>query len=538
MMTEHLQPANVFRYFEELCRIPHPSYQLEAIGAYLMNFAEEHGLQYWTDTDGNVVIIKSATQGYEYQPAVILQGHMDMVAVRTAESEIDPETEGLKLCEDNGYLYAEGTSLGGDDGIAIAYILAILDSDEISHPRIEAVFTTNEEVGMEGALGIDMTNLRGKRLLNIDSEEEGVLLAGCAGGIRVHSEIPVKRELFRGKKLQIHVDGLLGGHSGTEIHKERGNSNCLMGRVLAAIGNEARLIDLQGGLKDNAIPRVTSAVLLVCDELSEERIENILRKMRIEFLKEFWGRDDGINITWAYSSESELPALTVEATKKVANYLVAAPNGVCKMSDSLEGLVETSLNLGIVRLDETCLRVDFSLRSLITEERDRLQQQLKRLTAFFGGTSTESGAYPAWEYRSESKLRDKMVRIYRDCYGKEPIVTVIHAGLECGILAQKIEGLDCISFGPDILDIHTTEEKLDIASTERVWNYLLRVLADKEYPEEEILSEDSYAEVMDEDQCLTDEFVDETDEETTIDEILWDDEEFDSVKNVLMNCFK
>lgn len=481
MNLNDLQPKEVFRFFYEICRIPHGSYNIDAISDYLVAFAKERNLEVVQDELKNVIIKKPATEGYEKEETMILQGHMDMVAVKDAESDIDLEKESLRLNFKDGCLYAEGTSLGGDDGIAIAYALAILDSDTIKHPDLEVVITVNEEVGMDGAIGIDLSGLKGTRLLNIDSEEEGVLLTSCAGGMRVHAVLPVNKVPLEGACVEITLSGLKGGHSGAEIHHGRANANHTMGRILAELSKKMSfgIVEISGGEKDNAIPLYAESVLAVKD------VDMALMKAELEALelmlnKEYAGKEENILITLRKKECENTMMADNASTARICEYLCAVPDGVIAMSGLNQSFVETSLNLGVLKLTEAGLEADYALRSSIEQSKLFLRDRVDMITRVFGGTCEFSGDYPGWEYKAVSPLRDKMIRVYEECYGSSPEVTAIHAGLECGILLEKKKDLDCISFGPDIYDIHTTKERMPVYSVKRTWEYLLAVLAEKE----------------------------------------------------------
>ncbi len=478
-----LEPKKVFEYFEEICNIPHGSGNVDKISDYLVKFAKDRNLFCIQDELKNVIIIKDATKGYENEPAVILQGHMDMVAVKKPDLSMDMKTEGLKVAVAGDLVYAEGTSLGGDDGIAVAYALALLDSEEYAHPRLEVVITVDEEVGMDGARGIDLSMLEGHRLLNLDSEEEGIFLTSCAGGGRIHTYLPYGQVEKEGVLYRISVEGLLGGHSGAEIHKERGNANCLMGRLLYNLTKEISvcLESMQGGLADNAIPRQTIATVLV-EEKDTEKFKEVILNTEKEVKAELATKDPDFGVTCILVDEGKYMCADEESTAHMAAYLLALPNGVQAMSADMPGLVETSLNLGIMELkqEEQELLCEFSVRSCIESAKQNLIGKVCSVTELAGGSYSVSGDYPGWAYRVDSPLREKMIRVYEQMYGKKPEVQAIHAGLECGILASKIDDLDCISFGPDMRDIHTTEETLSISSTKRVWEYLITLLAEKE----------------------------------------------------------
>lgn len=480
-VLSNLEPKSVFHYFEEITKIPHGSGNVEQISNYLVNFAKERGLFCIQDALKNVIIVKEATPGYEKEPAVILQGHMDMVAVKEPGCPLDMKTEGLKAAIDGEEIYAEGTSLGGDDGIAVAYSLALLDSDTIKHPKLEAILTVDEEVGMDGARGIDLSTITGNRMINLDSEEEGIFLTSCAGGARVECLVPLRTSGQQGLEAKVKIGGLLGGHSGGEIHKERGNANVLLGRLLCRISGECQvgIVAMQGGLADNAIPREAEATLVVAEE-DKDKLDSIVKKVEQELQGELASKDAGVFIQAAYENVGSYEAVTAEDTKKAAAFLISLPGGVQGMSAELPGLVETSLNLGVMSCKAGTLSAEFSVRSSVESAKYALIDRLQGLTLLAGGTNRITGDYPGWKYRKDSPLRDKMVRLYEKMYGVAPKVEAIHAGLECGILGSKIADLDCVSMGPDMTAIHTTEETLNIPSTRRVWEYLVALLEEKE----------------------------------------------------------
>lgn len=467
----------VFEFFEKICSVPHGSDNIWQVSNLCCSFAKERGLRYIQDEIGNVIIYKGGSNGYENAETLIIQGHMDMVAVKTPDCDIDLENDGLCLKSDGRYLWAEGTSLGADDGIAIAMAMAVLDSDDIPHPPIEAVFTINEETGMDGAGFIDPLSITGRKMLNIDSEEEGILIVGCAGGIRVFGEFTLNAETEELCTAKISLDGLTGGHSGSEIHKGRGNSNSLMGRLLYAISREAdvRLVSINGGEKDNAIANKTIAeIAFRADE--EKIIKTVCEKLCAIYKDEFRVTDPDINVSFESRGVRGVKAATKEVTDNIIFTLFHAPNGVQVMSSDVDGLVQTSLNLGIIETEADRVKLTFSVRSSVKSQKDMLALLLVSLIEKCGGNAATRGEYPAWEYKKDSPLRDCVVKEFEKRYGRTPEITVMHAGLECGIFSDKLEGLDCVSLGPDILDIHTVKERLDIVSTERTWELLLNVL--------------------------------------------------------------
>ena len=470
-----LEPACVMAYFEDICAIPHGSGNTGRISDYLVDFAKNHGLRWEQDGLNNVIIYKAASAGYENHPAVILQGHMDMVCEQDGDCSIDMTVNGLDLTHDGQWIFARGTTLGGDDGIALAYALAILADNDISHPPLECVFTVDEETGMEGASGIDLSNLTGRTLINIDSEEEGVFTVSCAGGARGTITMPFSRRAVYGPCVKLTVEGLQGGHSGVEIHKNRANANKVMGEFLSRIQKlmPLCLTKLTGGSKDNAIPR-DCTVTLVAMGSHIERINTVAAQLQEEIRQQYDEPDVRIfgDDVDAFGGN----ALSTQDSAKLIALLCAAPNGVQSWSGDIAGLVQTSLNLGVAVLDKEALRLTFAVRSSVNQEKYELLERLEKLAQFNDAQYTQTGDYPAWEYKKDSNLRDTMVRVYREMFSAEPKVVAIHAGLECGILSDKLPGLDCVSIGPNMRDIHTSRERLEIASVQRTWQFLLEVL--------------------------------------------------------------
>lgn len=482
-ILSELEPKRVFHYFEEICQIPHGSYNEKQISDYLVTYAKEHGFEYYQDGLYNVVMLIPASEGYENEEPIILQGHMDMVCEKKPGAAIDMDKEGLNLAIDGDYVYAKDTTLGGDDGIAVAYMLAIADDKTIPHPPLEYIITVSEEVGMDGAAAIDLSMLKGKRMLNIDSEEEGIFLTSCAGGVSAHVNIPIIWETSKNLTwYELTVSGLLGGHSGAEIHKERANSNKVIGRALFNLKDKIsyKLKALEGGSKDNAIPSYSTAVIGM--DPSEEAIAKELIAELNETLKaEYATSDSKIELAIEVYKEKIDSELTLDdmSLEKILTFLMVAPNGVQAMSMSVPGLVETSLNMGILRLTEEGLFAQHAIRSSVTTRKHYIASQLESLVASLGGRMECKGEYPAWEYKQESVVRDRVVALYEEMYGTTPVMEGIHAGLECGLLAGKIANLDCVSMGPNILDIHTPSERLSIASTKRVYEFLLAFLKQK-----------------------------------------------------------
>jgi len=469
-----LEPQAVFAYFEKICSIPHGSGNTKAISDFLVSFAMEHGLRYEQDELNNVILFGEGTCGYEDRAPVIIQGHMDMVCQKDEDCPIDMDTQGLDVTHDGEFVFARGTTLGGDDGIALAYGLALLADSSIPHPPLEVVCTVDEETGMFGAAGIDLSRLQGRTLLNIDSEEEGIFTVSCAGGARGTIHLPVQRRAVYGPCVRLTVEGLQGGHSGIEIHKNRANATKVMGEFLSRVQQLMPLCitKLSGGSKDNAIPQ-SCQVTLVALGMYIERINDVAAALQQEIREQYDEptaiiRGDDVDALGGN-------ALTTECSAKVIALLNAAPNGVQSWSQDIPGLVQTSLNLGVATLKEE-LTLTFAVRSSVNEEKRALLNRLKEVAEFHDGSYSELGDYPAWEYKKDSPLRDTMVQVYRRMFEKDPEVVAIHAGLECGLLSEKLPGLDCVSVGPQMYDIHTSRERLEIASVERTWKFLQEVL--------------------------------------------------------------
>lgn len=469
-----LEPESVFRYFEEICAIPHGSRNTKAISDYLVSFAKAHGLRYRQDESNNVVIFVPGTCGLEDHESVILQGHMDMVCEKDAGCPLDMAVDGLDVTHDGCCIFAKGTTLGGDDGIAVAYALAILDDNTIAHPPLEVIITVDEEIGMLGAAAMDLADVKGRTMLNLDSEDEGIFTVSCAGGATCTVSLNAERKAVYGPCVRLSVEGLQGGHSGAEIHKNRANANKVMGDFLGRIQKlmPLCLTSFSGGSKDNAIPRACQATVVAMG-IGLERINDIAAQLQQEVRETY---DEPEALVQAFDVDAlGGNALTTAATADVISMLCAAPNGVQAYCPDMPELVQTSLNLGIAKLGDR-FTATFSVRSSVNAEKEGLITKLKELADFYNGTYSQSGTYPAWEFKKDSRLRDVMVPIYTRMFGKEPKVLAIHAGLECGLLGDKLPGLDCVSIGPQMHDIHTSREKLEIASTKRTWDFLLEVL--------------------------------------------------------------
>ncbi len=476
-VLKDLQPKLVFKYFEEICGIPHGSGNMKQIADYCVAFAKEHNLEHYRDELNNVIIVKEASKGYENSPAIILQGHLDMVCEKTSDCDIDFMTDGLEVAIDGDDVYAKGTSLGGDNGIAVAMVLAILDSKELEHPRVEAVFTVDEETGLYGAEAIDVSMLKAKKFLNLDSEEEGVITVSCAGGITSDCILPIALESVDGEQVEIVISGLVGGHSGMEINKQRANSNMLMGRFLNKLNKEIKfnIIDVAGGQKDNAIAKETVLKIVVSDK-DLSKVEELVSNYQSILKNEFKTSDPNITVTYKNTGKNSIMALNDESTNKAIFMLLNIPNGVQAMSADIDGLVETSLNMGALKIVENEMHAIFAVRSSVETSKKALCERLESITGFLGGKVEFSGAYPGWEFMKDSQLRENVIKVYEKQYGKEPVIEAIHAGLECGLFSEKIQNLDCVSIGPNMSGVHTVDERLSISSVQRTWELVLGVL--------------------------------------------------------------
>lgn len=434
-VLSNLEPKSVFRFFEDLCAIPHGSRNTKAISDYCVAFAKERGLEHYQDQDNNIIIIKEATAGYENAPAIILQGHLDMVCEKEHDCTKDMDKEGLDLMVEGDFVTAKGTTLG--------------------------------------AVSMDVSPLKGRQLLNLDSEEEGVFTVSCAGGNVTTCLLPIARAPFQGSALTITISGLQGGHSGTEIHKGRANANMLMGRLLQAVAaaTEMRIVAVNGGLKDNAIPIKTQAQVLVADAAAAKAAA---QEMGACFAAEYRVTDPNVAVSVEDAGEGE--AMDAASTKKVLCMLTCLPNGVQVMSADIAGLVQTSLNLGILTTEDSVVRASFCVRSSVDSQKEMLKARLSSLMEQLGGNVEFFGEYSGWEYLADSPLRDRLVAVFREQYSREPRIEAIHAGVECGIFAGKLPGLDCVSIGPDLFEIHTPRERMSISSVQRLWNFVLEVL--------------------------------------------------------------
>lgn len=500
-MFDGMKPERPLYYFEEICKIPHGSGNVQMISDYIRDFAKARSLNCVQDEMGNVIIYKSAHKDYLDIAPVIIQGHIDMVCEKEEECAIDFTKDGLELLvEDREYggitkkiLCANGTTLGADDGVAVCYMLALLEDSELKAPALECVFTVDEEVGMLGAAKLDFSLLKGRTMINIDNEEENMILAGCAGGVTAAVHLPIKREtlsesaLKGWKKCNIQIGGLTGGHSGEEIIKQRASANVLMGRTLCQLfkHESIKLISINGGLKDNAIPRRADAVVLVEDRYIAA-ITQLLADLESIYRREYENTDPGLFIKMQISDyetgredinfvmNSEI--LKSDSADHAVAMLYNLPNGVQKMSEDIKGLVQTSLNMGILKTFDNEIVYSFSVRSSVSSEKQELLSRIECLAKVMGGYVSCEGDYPAWEYKKQSHLRDLMQELHKEKFDAQPATGTIHAGLECGIFSANLYGLDCVSIGPNIHDIHTPAEAMELDSFKRCYELVVAVL--------------------------------------------------------------
>ena len=468
LIKEHPDAQRVFDFFEKISKIPRASQNSDKIANYLVEFAKSRGLYYKRDQSNNVIIRKPATIGYESLPTVIFQSHTDIVADKVQGKDFNFETDGLEIFREGDFLRANGTTLGADDGIGVAYALAVLDSTDLSHPEFEALFTSDEEIGLVGAAALDTSELHGKILINIDSDEEGVFTVGCAGGERLDITLPYEKSESVFSAVKIKLSGLAGGHSGVEIDKDRENAIKALANVLTKC-TDIMICDFCGGSADNAIPRSAECTLYT---KNKKQLFIFIKELKETIRK----KEPNILISTEENKNHTYMAYSAENSSKILELLCKIPTGVYKMSADIPELVETSSNLGIIDSSGGRVKIAVSLRSSKDSEKGSLHSQINALAAAFGAQVSMRGEYPAWEYKKDSNIQELAKRTYRDMYGNEPKIITIHAGLECGIFANKMRELECISLGPNNFDIHTTEERLSISSSVRVWEYLKALL--------------------------------------------------------------
>lgn len=484
MSIEKLYPEKVFHYFAEISKIPRASKKEKEISDWLVKFAKERKLKVIQDEHYNVIIKKKATEGYEDFSPLILQGHMDMVWEKNKDTEFDFSTQGIELVIDGDFLKANGTTLGADNGIAIAYALAILDSDDIKHPALEVVITTDEEDGMSGVANLDFDEFDGKTLINLDTEEYGEVYVSSAGGTRTETKF-----IFETKKIgngytpiSIEVKGLSGGHSGAEIHKNLGNSIKILSEVLYHLSKryEMSLIHIDGGGKVNAIPR--EAVAEIAVKLDGESIDEFKKLAELAFeniLKDFKVSDKSPILAIEKIEEKNL-GISLGDTLNIINFLHEVPNGVLEMSKHIEGLVETSINIGFISTEivdgNVKIRIKSLARSMANDPLNKLVEEITDLTRKHDANIKIAASNPSWEYKEDSKIRELIAKSFKEITGNEPVIKAIHAGLECGVFTQNIKGADVVSIGPNIYGAHTPEERMDIKSVGETWEWLLKIL--------------------------------------------------------------
>lgn len=479
-VLQNLEPKLVFDFFEKISDIPRGSGNEKAISDYLLKFGKELGLETIQDEALNIIIKKPASKGYENAPTVIIQGHMDMVCEKNNGTDHDFEKDPLKLRIVDDYIYATDTTLGADNGIAVAYGMALLADNNIPHPALEILITTDEETGMSGAMAICKDNLDGKLLINLDNEEEGELLVSCAGGVRTNSSVKIEWQDKTNKNdLAINISGLKGGHSGMDIIKERGNSNKILGRILKALSEEVEfnIVKINGGSKNNAIPREAEVIISV-DASNVNKVTSIVNDLTAVFSNELKSQDPELKISVNKSTVNETKEFNKATTEKVINLLYLYPNGVNTRSTEIDGLVESSTNLGVLSTGEDYVEFDSAVRSSVPSLKKEIELRIKTITEILGAEFSSKSDYPGWEYDPNSKMREICQKVYKDMAGKEAKIVAIHAGVECGLFNEKLGNLDMISFGPNLYDVHTPQEHMSITSVKNTWNYLLKVLAE------------------------------------------------------------
>ena len=473
-----LKPASVCKHFAEICNIPHPSHEEDAIRAYIVKWAEEKGLEHKIDEAQNVYVYKPATPGMEDRKGIILQAHTDMVPQKNNDKQFDFSTDPIEAYIDGEWVTANGTTLGADNGIGVAAAMAALEDEELVHGPLEALFTATEETGMDGAFGLKGGMLKGEILLNLDSETEGELYVGCAGGLDANITFKYREQPLEGKftAFKVTVKGLKGGHSGIQIGYQRANANKVLFRLLRqeteSYGLELASVD-GGGLR-NAIPREAQAVIVVREAEKEIFAANVKSYEKI-IQKEFEGIEDSIEI---FAEEVECPKAIIPhlESHSLIRAICGCPNGVQRMSIAMEGLVQTSTNLARVVSDGTTIKLQCLLRSSVDTEKGELAGAISSVFELAGANVELSGSYSGWNPNMKSPILHTMLESYEKLYGKRPSVTAIHAGLECGIIGAKYPGMDMISFGPTICYPHSPDEKVEIASVEKFYDFLLNTL--------------------------------------------------------------
>ncbi|MDR2899588.1 MAG: aminoacyl-histidine dipeptidase [Clostridiales bacterium] len=471
-----LEPKNVFMFFEEISRIPRGSGNEKAVSDYLVKFAKDRGFEVIQDKALNVIIKKPGTKGYENSPTVIIQGHMDMVCEKNQSITHDFEKDPIDLVVDGDWVRANGTTLGADNGIAVAYAMAVLDDKNMSHPPIEVLITTDEEVGMGGANALDPSCLTGKRLINLDVSPEGSFFAGCAGGMRQVLTVDITWEDAPEdyKAYKLSVRGLKGGHSGGDIHKELGNSNKLLGRALNRLNSDIclKIASVSGGSKENAIPREADAVILVKDVDKAKAIVNELNGI---YKNEYRVSDKGVTLSLEDTKKTD-KVFSKDTAEKVIKAYMLIPCGLIAKSLDIKGLTETSSNLGVVITDGDVVKFCNATRSSVKSRKYFIKEQFMKIAEAIGIKYKMGNEYPAWEYNPDSYLRKVAVETYEKMFNEKAIVTATHGGLECGLFTETMPGADFVAFGPTAEGAHTPEERLSIESTARTWELIKKLL--------------------------------------------------------------
>lgn len=477
-VLKDLKPARVYHYFAEICQIPRPSKHEGKIAAYLADFGRKHNLETIVDKTGNVIIRKPASKGMEHLKSVVLQSHMDMVCEKNSDVQHDFDTDPIQPYIDGGWIKAKGTTLGADDGIGIATQLAILDATDIAHGPIECLFTVDEETGLTGAFGLDKTTLKSTILLNLDSEDEGEIFIGCAGGKDTVITLPCKMEnsTVKSEGYRIKVSGLKGGHSGDDINKGLGNANKILNRLLwvATQEFELRLASFNAGNLRNAIAREGSAVVAIPVDKGKDFVK-FVQEFNTTVRAEYNITEPGLLIE-AVAAENPAKVMDHDTQQKLLNSVYACPHGVIAMSASIPDFVETSTNLASVKTKEDSIEITTSQRSSVESEKNDIGNMVVSVFNLAGGKSVHSDGYPGWTPNPDSKILEISKVAYERLFGYSPKVKAIHAGLECGLVGEKYPLMDMISYGPTLRGVHSPDERLEIASMQKFWDFTIEIL--------------------------------------------------------------
>lgn len=469
---DNLDSKEVFRWFEEISKIPRRSKHEKQISDFLVKFAKDRNLEVYQNKENNVIIKKEASKGYENIPPVIIQGHMDMVCEKTSESKHDFDKDPIELIVEGDVLRANDTTLGADDGIAVAYALALLDSKDIEHPALEVLITSDEEDGMTGAFSVTDEHLNGKTLINLDSEAEGVFWVSSAGGINTVVEFNIEKEANNNSALKIEVTGLKGGHSGMEIDKQRANAIKILGRILDSVKDDINIAYIEGGSVHNAIAKSAYAVITAKDV---NKVKNTIEKLYENIKFEYRTADPNIKILIS-NAENVKECYKKELSNNVISFMMLSPDGVLYMSKDIEGLVQTSSNNGVLKEKDNKLTFTIFIRSSVESSSNEIVSRVKTLASITNSNFIYRDGYAAWEYDPNSKVRDIAIKAYKTITGKDPQVASVHVGLECGILKKALKDTDVISMGPNIYNVHTPREYLSISSVDRIWRILKEII--------------------------------------------------------------